>query len=223
MPVPGKRCLWKMNPDLRMTRVLLPVCLMFVMWIDVAAQEKEREEYLLEQARLKRMLLTRELDSGVYFMNEGKYELADSKFKYVLANIQGVPSDLAYHFGKNSYLLGHFTQSVDWLNKYIQLKGMNGQYSSEAVKWLRKAEVGVLEARAKESAEKEARLLSSNYEIDCGPTGKVICPVCRGDHVIIKTGPFGDQYQTCPYCNEHGILTCEEYNLLIRGSLKPKF
>lgn len=213
----------KTNINLRMKSALLSLCLMLVLSANVIAQEKQREEYLLEQARLKRMMLNRELDSGVYFMNEGKYELADSKFKYVLANIKGVPSDLAYHFGKNSYMLGHYAQSVDWLNKYIQLKGMNGQYSSEAVSWLRKAEAGVLEARAKESAQKEAQLLSSNYEIDCGPTGKVICPVCRGDHVIIKRGAFGDQYQTCPYCNEHGILTCEEYNLLIRGSLKPKF
>lgn len=197
--------------------------LMLALCVDMKAQEKEREAYLLEQARLKRMMLTRELDSGVYFMNEGNYKSADEKFKYVLANIQGVPSDLAYHFGKNSYLLGQYAQSVDWLNKYIQLKGMNGQYSEDAVRWLRKAEEGVLEARAKENAEKEAQLLSSNYDIDCGPTGKVICPVCNGNHVIIKAGPFGDQYQTCPYCNEHGILTCEEYNLLIRGSLKPKF
>src|SRR5690606_19227358 len=151
MMVPAVSTLWKVNLNLRMKTVLLPLCLMLVLWVDVAAQEKEREAYLLEQARLKRMMLTRELDSGVYFMNEGKYELADSKFKYVLANIQGVPSDLAYHFGKNSYLLGQYSQSVDWLNKYIQLKGMNGQYSSEAVKWLRKAEEGVLEARAKEN------------------------------------------------------------------------
>lgn len=207
----------------RMRRVLIPICLILVVSGGAYSQEKERQEYLQEQARLKRMMLNRELDSGVYFMDQGQYQLADEKFKYVLANIQGVPSDLAYHFGKNSYLLGQYAQSVDWLNKYIQLKGMNGQYSSEAVKWLRKAEAGVLEARAKEQSEKDSQLLSSNYDIDCGPTGKVICPVCRGDHVVIKTGAFGDQYQTCPYCNEHGILTCEEYNLLIRGSLKPKF
>lgn len=206
-----------------MRRVLIPICLILVVSGGAYSQEKERQEYLQEQARLKRMMLNRELDSGVYFMDQGQYQLADEKFKYVLANIQGVPSDLAYHFGKNSYLLGQYAQSVDWLNKYIQLKGMNGQYSSEAVKWLRKAEAGVLEARAKEQSEKDSQLLSSNYDIDCGPTGKVICPVCRGDHVVIKTGAFGDQYQTCPYCNEHGILTCEEYNLLIRGSLKPKF
>src|SRR5690606_10496026 len=208
-----------------MNRTLLTLWMM-VSLLTIAnaqGQEEARQQYLREQAMLKRMMLDRELDSGVYYMDQGEYKKADAKFRYVLANIQGVPSDLAYHFGKNSYLLGQYSQSVDWLNKYIQLKGMNGQYSSEAVKWLRKAEAGVLEARAKESAEKEAQLLSSNYEIDCVPTGKVICPVCRGDHVIIKSGPFGGQYQTCPYCNEHGILTCEEYNLLIRGSLKPKF
>ena len=164
--------------------IILPVFLMFALYMDAQGQEQERErqEYLQEQARLKRMMLNRELDSAVYFMNEGEYERADAKFKHVLANIQGVPSDLAYHFGKNSYFLGQFAQSVDWLNKYIQLKGMNGQYSSDAVKWLRQAEAGVLaaNAKAKEESDKEGPLLSSNFEIDCGPTGKVICPVCRG-------------------------------------------
>jgi tetratricopeptide (TPR) repeat protein len=187
----------------------------------VIAQQKP-EDYLRQQEQIKRMLLTKEMDSGVYYMNMGKYELADSKFKYVLASIKGVPSDLAYYFGKNSYLRGQYKQSVDWLNKYIQLKGTNGQFSEEAVQWLHKAETELLNIRAKE-AEKTEQVLSSNYDIDCGPSGKVICPVCHGDHVIIKKGAFGDIYQTCPYCNDHGLLTCAEYNLLIRGELKPKF
>ncbi|HEX7016778.1 MAG TPA: hypothetical protein VF191_14820 [Cyclobacteriaceae bacterium] len=209
-----------------MSRVLLTL-LMAVVFLPIANaqqdQEEARQQYLREQAMLKRMMLDRELDSAVYWMDQGEYKRADTKFRYVLANIQGVPSDLAFHFGKNSYFLGQYTQSIDWLNKYIQLKGTTGQYSAEAVQWLKKAEEGVLRARADEAKERSEQVLSSGYDIDCGPTGKVICPVCHGDHVIIKPGAFGDKYQTCPYCNEHGILTCEEYNQLIRGALKPKF
>jgi tetratricopeptide (TPR) repeat protein len=204
-----------------MSSPVLPAIFLLVFCAEATAQ-KTPEEYLLEQARLKRMMLTQEVDSGVYFMDKGEYDRADAKFRHVLANIKGVPSDLAYYFGKNSYLRRQYSQSIDWLNKYIQLKGMNGQFSADAVKWLRKAEEGVRSARAQET-EKSEQVLSSTYEIDCGPTGKVICPVCRGDHVIIKKGAFGDQYQTCGFCNEHGILTCEEYNLLIRGELEPKF
>ncbi|HEY8512636.1 MAG TPA: hypothetical protein VIL31_11825 [Cyclobacteriaceae bacterium] len=208
-----------------MNRTLLTLWMM-VSLLTIAnaqGQEEARQQYLREQAMLKRMMLDRELDSGVYYMDQGEYKKADAKFRYVLANIQGVPSDLAFHFGKNSYLLGQYAQSVDWLSKYIQLKGTTGQYSTEAVQWLKKAEEGVLRARAEEAKDRPQRVMSSEYDIDCGPTGKVICPVCYGDHVIIKKGAFGDQYQTCPYCNEHGILTCEEYNQLIRGALKPKF
>lgn len=206
-----------------MSRILFTLAMTVAILPIARAQEEARQEYLREQAMLKRMMLDRELDSGVYFMDQGEYNLADAKFRYVLANVQGVPSDLAFHFGKNSYFLGQFAQSVDWLSKYIQLKGLNGQFSGEAVQWLKKAEEGVLRARAEEARDRPKAVLSSGYDIDCGPTGKVICPVCYGDHVIIKQGAFGDQYQTCPYCNEHGILTCEEYNQLIRGSLKPKF
>jgi tetratricopeptide (TPR) repeat protein len=185
------------------------------------AQQKA-EEYILQQEQLKRMQLMNKLDSGVYFMDVGEHEKADEKFKYVLANIRAVPSELAYYFGKNSYFLKQYKQSIDWLNKYIQLKGTNGQFSKDAVAWQKKSEIELMAARQQE-AEKTEQVLSKNYEIDCGPTGKVICPVCGGDHVIIKKGAFGDDYRTCPYCNDHGILTCEEYNLLVKGELAPKF
>jgi ssDNA-binding Zn-finger/Zn-ribbon topoisomerase 1 len=86
---------------------------------------------------------------------------------------------------------------------------------------LNKAQTELLSERAND-AKKAEELFSKNYEIDCGPSGKVSCPVCKGDHVIIKKGPFGDEYKTCPYCNQHGILSCEEYNKLLRGELEKR-
>lgn len=206
-----------------MIKTISSIILLILVTTGVMFGQQTREDYLREQEQLKRMKLNQQLDSGIYFMEMGEHLLADQKFKYVLANIKAVPSDLAYYFGKNSYFLKQYKQSIDWLNKYIQLKGMNGQFSKDAVAWLRKSETELLSERKQEEAAKTEQVLSSNYEIDCGPTGKVICPVCRGDHVIIKKGAFGDDYRTCPYCNEHGILTCEEYNLLVKGELKPKF
>jgi hypothetical protein len=139
----------------------------------------------------------------------------------VLNNIKSVPSDLTFYFGKNSYYLEKYKQSIDWLNKYIQLKGTNGQYYSEAVDILRRAETGLVAERTKD-AQKAEQVLSTTYDIDCGPAGKVICPVCKGNTVLIKKGYLSDEYRTCPYCDKHGNLTCAEYNLLIRGELKPK-
>jgi hypothetical protein len=179
------------------------------------------QEYAEQQEQFKKAQVAREMDSAIYLMEISQYVRAEEKFKHVLANVKSVPSDLTFHFGKNSFMLGKYKQSIDWLNKYIQLKGTGGQFSDEALNWKKKAETEFMKTRVDDS-KKVAEVLSSDYTIDCGPEGKVYCPVCKGEHVIIKRGIFGNEYKTCPYCNEHGILTCEEYNALIHGELDPK-
>ncbi len=187
----------------------------------VLAQDERTLEYLRQEEQRKRAETMRHLDSGVFFMDNEQYLLADEKFRYVLEQVKSVPSDLTFFFGKNSYYLQKYKQSIDWLNKYIQLKGTSGQHHGEAIQYLKKSEAEFLKEKSK-NAQQAGEVLSANYDIDCGPSGKVSCPVCKGDHVITKKGAFGNQYKTCPYCNEHGILTCEEYNQLLRGSLKRK-
>jgi len=186
------------------------------------SQDKElAEQFRLQAEQRKRTETLQVLDSAVIDMDNGEYASADKKLVYVLNNMKSVPSDLTFYFGKNSFYLGKFKQSIDWLNKYIQLKGTGGQFSKEAVEILKKSETELVKERTKESAKAE-QVLSSTYDIDCGPTGKVICPVCKGTTVLIKKGYLSDEYRTCPFCDNHGNLTCEEYNLLIRGELEPK-
>jgi hypothetical protein len=203
-----------------MTRLYL-ITFFIAGWYQAVAQQGRVEEYLMQQEQLKKTAVLRELDSGVYYMDNEKYRQADEKFQYVLENVKSVPSDLTFYFGKNSFFLNKYRQSIDWLNKYIQLKGTNGQYSKEAVQWLTMAEAEFVKEKSMASV-KAGEVLSIDYEIDCGPTGKVTCPVCKGNHVVIRKGPFGPEYKTCSYCNEHGLLTCAEYNQLLRGQLKPK-
>jgi len=204
-----------------MIRLCLTSLLVFIFFGICNAQQTKVDDYRLQQEQLKKTALLRELDSGVYYMDLEQYEKADSKFQYVLENVRSVPSDLTFFFGKNSYFLHKYRQSIDWLNKYIQLKGTNGQYSKEAASWLKKSEAEFVKEKSAASVN-VGEVLSVNYDIDCGPLGKVTCPVCKGDHVVIKKGAFGPEYKTCPYCNEHGLLTCAEYNQLLRGQLKPK-
>jgi hypothetical protein len=159
------------------------------------AQDQKTLDYLRQEEQRKKAEVMRQLDSAVYLMDNAQYTLADKKLKFVLENVKSVPSDLTYFFGKNSFYLKRYKQSIDWLNKYIQLKGTSGQYYTEATDILEKAEDGLLHERATE-AKKAEEVLSKNYDIDCGPAGKVSCPVCKGDHVIIKKGTFGDEYKT---------------------------
>lgn len=185
-------------------------------------QEEKIRQAEMEAAQRKQAQITKLLDDGVALMEATEYEQANETFKRVLAQAKVVPTDLTFYFGKNSFYLGKYRQSIDWLNKYIELKGTTGQYYQECVDLLNQANEAFVLVRAEEV--KEARnILAADYEIDCGPSGKVSCPVCSGNGVIVERGRFGNIYRTCPYSDKHGNLTCEEYNLLLKGKLKPKF
>jgi hypothetical protein len=208
--------------SMRIKQFLFFTILLSLTWSAYGQTDQERaEEYRLQAETRRRTAILQVLDSAVRYMDEGQHELADKKLVYVLNNIKSVPSDLTFYFGKNSYYLEKNKQSIDWLNKYIQLKGTSGQFYTEAVDVLKKAEAALLVERAKD-IKKVEEVLSNNYEIDCGPAGKVICPVCKGSTVIIKKGYLSDEYKTCPFCDKHGNLTCPEYNQLLRGELKPR-
>ncbi len=206
-----------------MTFKCLLTTLLVFLFISVTAQtEQEKIKQLEEQRQIdKQRKSTMKLDSAIRLSEEGRYEEADEKFKAVLKTIRSVPSDLTFHFGKNSFFIGKYKQSVDWLNKYIQLKGTTGQFSEQAVEWLAKAEVELLKEKERE-AKQASEVLSKDYTIDCGPTGKVVCTVCKGSTVLVKKGYFGDNYSTCGYCHKLGYLTCIEYNQLLKGTLKPE-
>jgi hypothetical protein len=72
-----------------------------------------------------------------------------------------------------------------------------------------------------DEAKQANEILSRNFDIDCGPTGKVVCPICDGSTVVVKKNYLGNTYKTCSYCNKLGYLTCVDYNKLLRGELKP--
>lgn len=165
--------------------------------------------------------MTKKIDEAVELMNFGEYEKANEVFTYVLKNITTVPTNLAFYFGKNSYHLNKYKQSINWLNKYIQLKGTQGRFYEEAVELLNKAEEAYL-AKARQNSQAMQEKLSSGEAFDCGGMDKILCPVCKGEGVILIKGPFGSLYQTCPLSEGEPYITCEEYNLFMSGELEPK-
>jgi len=185
-------------------------------------QSEQEKLFNIEAQKVstKQRLTTLQLDSAILLSDQGSFEKADEKFRLVLKSLKSIPSDFTFHFGKNSFYLGKYKQSIDWLNKYIQLKGTSGQYSEAAVDWLAKAEVELLKEREVQ-AKQAGELLSRDYDIDCGTSGRVICPICSGTTVVIKKGYLNETYRTCQFCNRVGYLSCEDYNKLIRGELKP--
>ena len=202
-------------------KLLTSALLMFIAFGAMAQSEKDKLAAIEEaRAQEKQRLILLKLDSGVALMEIGDYQAADKKFKIVLSSLKSLPSDLTYYFGENSYHLGLNRQSIDWLNKYLQLKGTTGKFSEKATDYLKKAETALLADRKVET-QKATEILSKNFDIDCGPTGKIMCPVCAGSTVVVKRTYLGESYKTCGYCNKLGHLSCEDYNKLLRGQLEP--
>lgn len=210
--------------NIRMVMKSFIFFLLIVLPFVASSQQDEKakiQQLELDRNAQKQQAIRMQLDTAIILIEKGEYLAADEKLNYVLKNIKSVPSDLAYYFGENSFHIGKYKQSIDWLNKYIQLKGTTGQHSQEAVQWLRRAEAERLVEKQTQTLQTQ-EVLSRDYDIDCGPTGKVTCPVCMGTTVIIKKTYLSETYKTCGYCHKQGFMLCEEYNKLLRGELKPE-
>jgi len=180
----------------------------FLGTISLSAQEIREAEFLGR------------MDLGEELMLKGKYEEANEEFLFVINNKKVLPGSIAYLFGRNSFHLGQYKQSINWLNKYIQIKGTKGQYYEPAVRYLQLAEDEYREIQTRKYQEIENDL--ANQEYDCDGLDNMICPVCHGSGVIIKRGYFDNVYQTCPYSAGEGYLSCKDYNLFMQGILEPK-
>lgn len=166
-----------------------------------------------------------EIDKGVEMMSRGEFAKADAQFRSVLTQVEIVPADLCFYFGKNSYHLEKYKQSIDWLNKYIELKGTSGQFFDQAVEYLDLAKADFEAARNKKSKQEKTTAVSKSDTsgkeiIDCAKHPFVTCPICKGTGVIVQQGTLGSSvYKTCPYSDEHGRMTCEDYKLYAKGKL----
>ena len=151
---------------------------------------------------------------------EQKYFLADSILKEKILNNNRVSSELTFLFGKNSFFLEKYEQSINWLNKYLELKGESGIFSDESIKFLELSNSKNLIENSKNIENVYVELYSYNY-IDCQNNRKV-CPICKGTSVMIIETDVSKIYKTYPFSDNKGFLTCDEYNLFLRGKLKPK-
>jgi tetratricopeptide (TPR) repeat protein len=192
---------------------------LFLLATSVIPAKAQLEEYERSQ-KLKY------LDLGISQYENGNYEEADESFRQVLETVKVLPAEICFYFGVNSFYLEKYKQSINWLNKYIALKGTSGQFFDESTRYLEKAQEKYLMASSANESDIYEPSERTDYtvmpKIDCGPSGKVICPVCKGQTVIIKRSAMSLDYRSCPYCDNHGNLSCDEYNLLLLGELKPK-
>ncbi|MEQ9439306.1 MAG: hypothetical protein RIG62_09665 [Cyclobacteriaceae bacterium] len=162
------------------------------------------------------------MEEGVALMNQGDYSSADFYLQQVLEEVSIVPADLCFYFGKNSYHLEKYKQSIDWLNKYIELKGTHGQFFDQATEYLKLSESDYLAQKKTQVPTLNKKNRAQPQVVDCQTTPFVLCPVCQGNGVIVEQGSLGNAiYRTCPYSDEQGRMPCSNYKEYMRGNPVP--
>jgi hypothetical protein len=153
-------------------------------------------------------------------MAEKKYAEANDIFKKIFSFRSAMPDELAYYYGYNLLNLNKYTQSRAALNKYLVLQGDNGPLSQ-------KAKEALLEIDCKETGYHDVTIEcdvcygDSTTEIacrNCKGRGTEICPLCKGNAVVMTPTNFGINYHTCHRCAGEKIVKCT----VCKGTLKEK-
>ena len=199
-------------------RLKKKLIILFILTFHAPLLFAQANELIRDMMMSKKAEMDRKLEVAYSQTEAGNYQIADDLYRDLLTTIKPIPSEMCFYFGKNSYYLNEHYQSIDWLSKYIELKGTAGNHFEEAKKLIELNKEDLKAQKATEGSNPND-VLSQDYTIDCGPSGKLICPVCEGETVIITKSPLGDKYETCNFCDKNGHMTCENFNRLLRGEL----
>ncbi|NMM49725.1 hypothetical protein [Marinigracilibium pacificum] len=199
-----------------MQRIIFLFLLIIAANLTVSAQEvRSRSELVLLQ----------KMDDAEVAIEDERYEDADKLLKEVIKGMAVLPAEVTYLFGKNSFFLGKYKQSINWLSKYIELKGTSGKDYYDAVEYLEKSQNAYkdgLDTGEPVFTTDSIEIVKVN-SIDCvDPNSTITCPVCAGEGVIIRQGPLNKSYKACNYCKEKGFMSCADYNRLLNGNLITK-
>ena len=164
--------------------------------------------------------MNQRLNYAKELMAQEKYQEANAVFREMLNSGQVLPDDLAYLFAETLYMLGQYQNSRNFLIKYLQVAGKNGNYYKQATE---------LDALLEEKLHENEYCAFCNHEgyrfitcTHCEGSGQVIdhcshckgskiinCQTCYGEGVQIYTDNFGKRkYKTCPTCKGNGTHDC---------------
>lgn len=147
-----------------------------------------------------------------------EYSRANNYFMQCLNQGTILPNELAFYFGKSLFNSKYPRQSEMFLMKYISLKDTTAANYGEALTLLE-----LLRAKPKLSKEEVKKKRKHDHSDEandpCEGYDEVVCPVCNGSGVLKQNGKFGPIFRTCQYCNDHGLMPCDDFIKYREGTL----
>lgn len=121
-------------------------------------------------------------------MEKGDYERANTYFRQIIENNLPISPEMPYYFAVTLYELEQYDNSMNFVNRYIQINGRNAEKFEEAK---------ALEAKLKEPLD---AIKACDF---CNKQGYriIACTTCEGAKEL---------EQTCSLCKERGVVGCNK-------------
>ena len=148
------------------------------------------------------------------------FQTANSIFRNLIDSGLPLPEEMPYYFSETLYQLGQYDNSQNFLNKYLEITGFNGQNYKGAVELMEKLAGPIAEIRACNFCDLKGYRYGTCFtckgkkQIEqscsyCKSKGVVGCSRCGATGMIKKTNVFSIvEFYECERCSGKGRLTC---------------
>lgn len=150
------------------------------------------------------------------------YQTANSIFRNLIDSGLPLPDEMPYYFSETLFALGQYDNSSNFLNKYLELTGFQGENYQEAKALQEKLKDPLEEILSCRLCDRRGYRLEScstcnglkHIEQECGyckAKGVVGCSRCAATGMIKKLNVFNIvEFFECERCVGKGRLTCPE-------------
>ena len=155
-------------------------------------------------------------------MERKDYQTANSIFRNLIDSGLPLPDEMPYYFAETLFQLGQFDNSNNFLNKYLELTGFNGQNYQGAAELKEKLKTPLAQIEACDLCDRRGYRLEICFTCEghkhteqscsyCKSKGIVGCSRCGATGMIKRLNVFNIvEFFECERCSGKGRLTCPE-------------
>ncbi|MCH6200643.1 molecular chaperone DnaJ [Aquiflexum sp. LQ15W] len=160
------------------------------------------------------------MNSALAEMEKKDFERANAYFRQIIENNLSIPPEMPYYFAETLFELGQYDNSLNFLNKYLEINGYKGDNyeSAKTLETKLKANMaGIYNCKLCDNRGYrylncptcEGKRQIEQACIYCKTRGVVGCTKCRGSGLVTKKNVFNIlEYYECDKCGGEGKHTC---------------
>ncbi|WP_209332606.1 molecular chaperone DnaJ [Lunatimonas salinarum] len=163
---------------------------------------------------------SRLMNQALQAMEREEYDAANELFRQIVESNAPIPPEMPYYFAETLFQLGQFSNSANFLQKYLDLNGFSAEHYQQAKALQTKLEKPLAEIKACEFCDRmgyrftTCNTCNGKKEVQqdcsmCRMAGVVGCSRCAGKGVVTKKNVFNIlEYYDCERCHATGRLSC---------------